>query len=167
MSLYGEHWKIDGVIAGMICREQENGCYRVVMEREYAELPQIEAVNWQQPVIEHLRPEDTEETGLPEGYGFTVERITYDSATRSYTVELRTDRQYLGDVSEYQAQVEELTASLSAKEQEAAELRQAVEAKDAAIAAQSREIEALKEDGTAAAEEQLQAAYAEGVESNG
>lgn len=167
MSLYGEHWKIDGVIAGMICPGQENGCYRVVIEREYAELPRIEAISWQQPAIEHLRPEDPEETGLPEGYGFTVERITYDSAARSYTVELRTDRQYLGDVSAYQAQVEELTASLSAKEQEAEELRTSVEAKDTAIEAQTREIEALKENGTAAAEEQLQAAYTEGVESNG
>ena len=167
MSLYGEHWKIGGVTAGMICPGQENGCYRVVIEREYAELPQIEAISWQQPVIEHLRSEDPEETGLPEGYGFTVERITYDSTTRSYTVELRTDRQYLGDVSEYQAQVEELTASLSAKEQEAAELRATLEDREAAIEAQSQEIAALKEDGTAAAEEQLQAAYTEGVESNG
>ena len=66
-----------------------------------------------------------------------------------------------------QAQVEELTASLSAKEQEAAQLRETVAAKEAAIEAQSQELAALKEDGTAAAEAQLQAAYTEGVESNG
>ena len=80
MSLYGEHWKIDDVTVGMIQRGSENGCYRVIIEREYAELPQIEAISWQQPVIEHLRPEVPDEMGLPEGYGFTVERITYDSA---------------------------------------------------------------------------------------
>ena len=153
MSLYGEHWKIDGVTVGMIQRGSENGCYRVIIEREYAELPQIEAISWQQPVIEHLRPEVPDEMGLPEGYGFTVE--------------LKTARQYLGDVADYQAQVEELTASLSAKEQEAAELRETVAAKEAAIEAQSQELAALKEDGTAAAEAQLQAAYTEGVESNG
>ena len=55
MSLYGEHWKIDGVITGIIQRKQANGCYRVIIEREYAELPQIETIHWQQPVIEHLR----------------------------------------------------------------------------------------------------------------
>ena len=167
MSLYGEHWKIDDVTVGMIQRGSENGCYRVISEREYAELPQIEAISWQQPVIEHLRPEVPDEMGLPEGYGFAVERITYDSATRSYTVELKTARQYLGDVADYQAQVEELTVSLSAKEQEAAELRETVAAKEAAIEAQSQKLAALKEDGTAAAEAQLQAAYTEGVESNG
>ena len=167
MSLYGEHWKIGGVTAGMICPGQENGCYRVVIEREYAELPQIEAISWQQPVIEHLQTEFPDETGLPEGYGFEVVRTTYDSGTRSYAVELRTAQQYLGNVSEYQSQVEKLTASLSAKEQEVTELNEAVKEKEAALAAQTEELEALREDGTAAAEEQLQAAYTEGVESNG
>ena len=70
-------------------------------------------------------------------------------------------------MSEYQSQVEKLTASLSAKEQEVTELNEAVKEKEAALAAQTEELEALREDGTAAAEEQLQAAYTEGVESNG
>lgn len=167
MSLYGEHWKIDGVIAGMVQRKQTNGCYRVIIEREYAELPQIESIHWQQPVIEHLRTDFPDETGLPEGYGFEVVRITYDSGTRSYAVELRTAQQYLGDVSEYQSQVEKLAASLSAKEQEVTGLNETVKEKEAALAAQTEELEALREDGTAAAEKQLQAAYTEGVESNG
>ena len=67
MSLYGEHWKIDGVIAGMVQREQANGCYRVIIEREYAELPQIESIHWQQPVIEHLQTEFPDETGPRRG----------------------------------------------------------------------------------------------------
>ena len=80
MSLYGQTWRINGVTAGLILRGSANGRYKVVIEREFAELPQIEAISWEKPAVEHLRSDRPEEIGLPEGYSFDVVRITYDSA---------------------------------------------------------------------------------------
>lgn len=150
MSLYGETWRINGVTAGLILRGSVNGQYKVVIEREFAELPQIEAIDWAKPVVEHLRTDRPQETGLPEGYGFDVVRITYDSATRSYTVELQTALQYLGDVSGYQEQVTQLEAQADTLAQEAA-------------AAQSQVEQAARE--AAEKETGLMTAYQEGVES--
>ena len=44
MSLYGDKFKIGGVSCGLILRGAANGEYRVVFEREYASLEQIEAI---------------------------------------------------------------------------------------------------------------------------
>ena len=152
MSLYGAHWKLDGVPAAFVTRGGGNGRYRVVFEREFAELPAIEAIHWEQPQVEHLV--ETPEQGLPEGYGFQVEGITYDSTARSYTVTVRTARQYLGDVTGYQAQIDALRA-------EAAE-------KDETIVRQAAELEALEAAGTAESlKADLRAAYQEGVERHG
>ena len=115
MSDYGAHWRIDGVTAAFIMRGDRNGRYRIVFERESAELPQIESINWAQPSVERLT--EAGEFGLPEGYGFELVKITYDSAVKSYTVEVKTARQYLGDVTGYQAQVEALSNTLAAREQ--------------------------------------------------
>lgn len=145
MSYFGQHWRIHGVITGPISRGSANGRYRVVIEREFAELPAIETIDWSQPAIEHLRTDITDEFGLPEGYGFQVVNITYDSATRSYTLELQTERQYLGDVTGYQKQIAEL-------QDQTAEARSRAETAEASLAAQ---------------EGVLAAAYTEGVESNG
>lgn len=150
MSLYGQTWKIDGVTAGMILRGSANGRYQVIIEREFAELPQIEAISWEKPVVEHLRSDRPNETGLPEGYGFDVVRITYDSATRSYTVELQVSSQYLGDVSAYQAQMAQLQSQADALTQQAA-------------AAQAQVTQATQE--AQEKENGLMAAYREGVES--
>ena len=73
-------------------------------------------------------------------------KITYDSVVKSYTVEVKTARQYLGDVTGYQAQVEALSNTLAAREQQ---------------------VEELLASSTAAAEAELRAAYTEGVEHNG
>ena len=54
MSYYGAHWRIDGVTAAFIMRGDRNGRYRIVFERESAELPQIESINWAQPSVERL-----------------------------------------------------------------------------------------------------------------
>ena len=90
MSYYGAHWRIDGVTAAFIMRGDRNGRYRIVFERESAELPQIESINWAQPSVERLT--EAGEFGLPEGYGFELVKITYDSAVKSYTVEVKTAR---------------------------------------------------------------------------
>ena len=146
MSLYGSKIQIDGVSCGLVMRGSSNGQYLVVFERELATLEQVEAINWEQPSIEG-------DCILPVGYGFTVSDIRYSAATRSYTVVLQVGEQYLGDVTGYQSQVAELESTV-ARQQE--EIRQ----KDDTIAQ-------LESEGSQALKEELEAAYEEGVESNG
>lgn len=146
MSLYGSKIQIDGVSCGLVMRGSSNGQYLVVFERELATLEQVEAINWEQPSIEG-------ECILPVGYGFTVSDIRYSAATRSYTVVLQVGEQYLGDVTGYQSQVAELESTV-ARQQE--EIRQ----KDDTIAQ-------LESEGSQALKKELEAAYEEGVESNG
>ena len=78
MSLYGEKFKIGGLSCGLVLRGSANGEYRVVFEREYASLEQIEALEWDPPILEG-------ECILPEGYGFMVKDIQYSAATWSTT----------------------------------------------------------------------------------
>lgn len=124
MSVLGVRWKIDGVPAAYITPGVGNGRYRVVFERQAgAELEQIEGIHWERPEIELLAA--GKEYGLPEGYGFEVVTITYDSHSRTYTVELKTASQYLGDVTGYQAQIAELEENLTAATAQLAELEAA------------------------------------------
>lgn len=195
MSNFGETWRIDGVTAACITRGAVNGQYRVLFERPCAELPAIEAINWAAPQTELLRLDCPGAQGLPAGCGFTVADITYDHASRSYTVTAEVSARYLGDAAGYEAQAEELkeqAAQAQARAQEAedgmaAALAQAEElreqaaqaqtrareaeadaaGKDEAIAAQALEIETLRADSSAAVMEALECAYREGVESNG
>ena len=154
MSFFTKSWKFDGVQAAFVMRGSQNGRYLVKFEREFASLEDIEGINWTKPAIERTNPQCPDEFGLPVGYGFTVAGITYDSKTKSYTVELQVADQFLGDVTPYQEQIAQL-------ESEAAE-------KDAAIAEKEAAIKALEAGGTAeAVKADLQAAYTEGVESNG
>lgn len=154
MSFFTKSWKFDGVQAAFVMRGSQNGRYLVKFEREFASLEDIEGIDWTKPAIEHTNPQCPDEFGLPAGYGFTVAGITYDSRTKSYTVELQVADQFLGDVTPYQEQIAQL-------ESEAAE-------KDAAIAEKEAAIKALEAAGTAeTVKADLQAAYTEGVESNG
>lgn len=144
MELFGKRWKFDGVTAGMVRpRTGHNGRYCVLFERANAELPEIESINWAKPAVERLG--SPQEFGLPEGYGFDVVGITYENATKSYTVELQVAAQYLGDVTEYQNQIVELQSTVT---EHAATIR------------------TLRESGNAAElEAELDAAYEEGVNS--
>lgn len=175
MSLYGNKIQINGVTCGLVIRGRSNGRYLAVFEREFASLEDIEAIAWDKPEIQG-------ECILPIGYGFTVADIQYSAATHSYTVELQVAQQYLGDVVGYEAQVSELEgqvaqqqADLQAKAQELESKEAtiqsqaaALEEKDATIQSQQETIEALEESGTAKqVEDKLEAAYQEGVESNG
>ena len=131
---YGKKWKIDGLIAGFVMRMGPGGNYRVVFERENATLEQIEAINWAKPVIEYIGPHGSE-PGLPEGYGFDVVGITYDSGCKSYTVELKTASQYLGDVTGYQEEIAALNGTVAEKNAAIADLQeQLAEADELAIA---------------------------------
>lgn len=168
MSLYGNQIQIGGVTCGMVTRGSSNGRYLAVFEREFASLEGIEAIAWDKPEIQG-------ECILPQGYGFTVIGISYSSATRSYTVELQVAQQYLGDVAGYQTQVSELEgqvaqqqADLQAKAQELESKEATIQSQAQTLAQQEETIEALEESGTAKqVEDKLEAAYQEGVESNG
>ena len=154
MSMYGIEAHICGVPCAMVMRGSANGHYQAVFERERASLEEIEAINWAQPIIKG-------DTLLPVGYGFTAEDITYSSNTRSYTVSLKVAEQFLGDVAGFQAQVDELTADVASQVATIQEQEQTIQA-------QAETIQALEAAGTAAqVEEKLEAAYQEGVESNG
>ena len=168
MSLYGEKFKIGGLSCGLVLRGSANGEYRVVFEREYASLEQIEALEWDPPVLEG-------ECVLPAGYGFTVKDIQYSAATRSYQVVLQVREQYLGDVTGYQAQISQLQDTIQEQagtiqsQQDALAEREATILQQAAtIDSQAEALAELEAEGTAGeVEEELQAAYTEGVESNG
>ena len=161
MSLYGEKFKIGGLSCGLVLRGSANGEYRVVFEREYASLEQIEALEWDPPVLEG-------ECILPAGYGFTVKDIQYSAATRSYHVVLQVGTQYLGDVTGYQAQVTELQDAIAEKESTIAQQAATIETQTATIASQAETIEEMEAAGTAeTVKAELSAAYEEGVESNG
>lgn len=174
MSNFSETWRIDGVTAAYITRGPVNGQYRVLFERSHAELSAIEAIHWEHPTVELLRTGVSGVQGLPEGYGFTVADITYDHISKSYTVTVQVAEQYLGDVAGYEAQVAELesqAADAAARAEAAQAQAEAAEAaaaeKDETIAAQAQQIQALEADSGAAVVEALEAAYQEGVESNG
>ena len=154
MSMYGIEAHICGVPCAMVMRGPANGYYEAVFERKRASLEEIEAINWAQPLVEG-------DTLLPAGYGFTVENITYSSNTRSYTVSLKVAEQFLGDVAGFQAQVDELTADVASQVA-------TIQEQEKTIQSQAETIQALEAAGTAAqVEEKLEAAYQEGVESNG
>lgn len=106
MSYYGIGGTVNGLPFGLALRGVTNGQYRVVFEREYAKLEDIEKLDWKNPEIQG-------ECILPKGYGFLVEAITYSSDRRAYTVHLQVDSQYLGDVTGYQEQVTKLKGSLA------------------------------------------------------
>ena len=161
MSLYGDKFKIGGLSCGLVLRGGTNGEYRVVFEREYASLEQIEALDWDPPTIEG-------ECILPAGYGFTVKDIQYSASTRSYHVVLQVGTQYLGDVAGYQAQVTELQGTIQEQAGTIAQQEETIQTQTATIDSQAAAIEELEAAGTAeTVKADLQAAYEEGVESNG
>lgn len=168
MSLYGDKFKIGGLSCGLVLRGGANGEYRVVFEREYASLEQIEALEWDPPVVEGECP-------LPVGYGVTVKDIQYSAAARSYQVVLQVGKQYLGDVTGYQAQISQLQDTIQEQagtiqsQQDALAEREATILQQAAtIDSQAEALAELEAEGTAGeVKEELQAAYTEGVESNG
>lgn len=110
MSLYGKKLKIDGVICGIVTRTTTNGIYHAVFEREFADIDKIESINWAEPNIEG-------ECILPVGYGFDLIDIWYDSKTKSYTAVIKTSKQYLGDVEDFQAKLDDLRSQLTEKDQ--------------------------------------------------
>ena len=161
MSFFTKSWKFDGVQAAFVMRGSQNGRYLVKFEREFASLEQIEALEWDPPTIEGA-------CILPAGYGFTVKDIQYSASTRSYHVVLQVGTQYLGDVAGYQAQVTELQGTIQEQAGTIAQQEETIQTQTATIDSQAAAIEELEASGTAeTVKADLQAAYEEGVESNG
>ena len=144
MSKLGKRWEIDGVPAAFITRSAVNGHYCITFEREEASLEQLENIQWATPSIVRLTDHEGE-LGLPEGYGFEITDIRYQHSGRYFVVEVRTAQQYLGDVTGYQAQIDDLT--------------QTIRQQQTALDSQTAE--------TAAMIASMEAAYEEGVENNG
>jgi len=175
---YGKHWKIDGVIAGPIHRNNHNGQYSVTFERENAKLEEIESINWARPEIVRLGAREGA-WELPVGYGFEVIGIDYEHSTKIYRVNLQVAEQYLGDVTGYQSQIAELETTVTEQAATIQSQQTDIESKEAAIEAQTATIsqqectiqeqaaaiEELKESSSAALEADLDAAYEEGVNS--
>ena len=131
---YGVSYKINVHRIGHILRLGKE--YHLVFERCYEEntLEEIEKIDWQQVIVEPVR-ENYPACDLPEGYSFVVKDINYLRNTDSFEVILEVDKQYWGDVTPYQAQVEALTASVEGKTAELAEKDEQLAKKDEALAA--------------------------------
>jgi len=167
MSYYGKRWSIDGVTAGPITRLIQNSQYVVLFERQFASIEQIEGINWAAPTVEYIGNHEGEQ-GLPEGYGFDVSRIDYESGTKTYSAILKVSSQYLGDVTGYQAEITTLNETVSAQASTIQEQETKIQEQTATISEQESTIQELQEAGTAAElEAGLDAAYEEGVESVG
>lgn len=144
MSKLGIRWEIDGVPAAFITRSAANGRYRVTFERSEAALEQIEQINWSAPAITKVSGSEQEQA-LPAGYGFVLADLRYQHANRIFIAELQTAQQYLGDVTGYQAEIQQLNETLRQQQE--------------ATAQQSAKVSGMMSD--------MEQAYEEGVESNG
>ena len=113
-SYYGVKYKINGHRVGNVFVLSSE--YHVTFERCYSEntLESVEAIDWENVTVEQVRT-DCPACPLPEGYSFTVKAIQYDMNTQSIKAILKTDKQYWGDVTPYQAQIESLTATVAEK----------------------------------------------------
>ena len=113
-SYYGVKYKINGHRVGNVFALSSE--YHVTFERCYSEntLESVEAIDWKNVTVEQIRT-DCPACPLPEGYAFTVKAIQYDMNTQSIKVIIKADKQYWGDVTPYQAQIESLTATVAEK----------------------------------------------------
>lgn len=123
-------------VDGIPCNPQrtnQNGIYHVYFDRKDATLDQIERIDWAHPTL--VGTGDS----LPGNYGYQIDDIAYLHPYRRFAVRLKVLQQYLGDVTGYQAEIQELEASLAtAQEEKAAAQEQAQTA--AAEAAETAEI---------------------------
>lgn len=144
MSQLGTRWKLDGVPAAFITRDAASGRYRVTFEREEAALEEIEGIHWDAPTVERVT-DSPGEPGLPEGCGFTLVELRYQRTAGVFVAEVETARQFWGDVTGCQTEIDRLT--------------EAVRQQQAAAEEQTRQLQTLEAD--------LTAAYQEGVEAHG
>ena len=132
-SYYGVKYRINGHRVGNVFALSSE--YHVTFERCYSEntLESVEAIDWKNVTVEQVRT-DCPACPLPEGYAFTVKAIQYDMNTQSIKVILKTDKQYWGDVTPYQAQIESLTATVAEKNIQLTESEENLAAANAQLA---------------------------------
>ena len=111
MSKLGIRWEIDGVPAAFVTRGSANGRYCVTFERSEANLEQIEQINWSNPALNRMT-ESSSELALPFGYGFDLVDLRYQHSTQLFVAELQVSQQYMGDVSDYQVQIQQMTETI-------------------------------------------------------
>ena len=109
--------------------------YHVTFERCYSEntLESVEAIDWKNVTVEQIRT-DCPACPLPEGYAFTVKAIQYDMNTQSIKAIIKADKQYWGDVTPYQAQIESLNATVTEKNAQLTESEENLAAANAQLA---------------------------------
>ena len=132
-SYYGVKYKINGHRVGNVFVLSSE--YHVTFERCYSEntLESVEAIDWKNVTVEQVRT-DCPACPLPEGYSFTVKAIQYDMNTQSIKAILKTDKQYWGDVTPYQAQIESLNAAVAQKDTQLTESEENLAAANAQLA---------------------------------
>ena len=132
-SYYGVKYKINGHRVGNVFALSSE--YHVTFERCYSEntLESVEAIDWKNVTVEQIRT-DCPACPLPEGYAFTVKAIQYDMNTQSIKVIIKADKQYWGDVTPYQAQIESLTATVVEKNTQLTESKENLAAANAQLA---------------------------------
>jgi hypothetical protein len=132
-SYYGVKYKINGHRVGNVFALSSE--YHVTFERCYSEntLESVEAIDWKNVTVEQIRT-DCPACPLPEGYAFTVKAIQYDMNTQSIKVIIKADKQYWGDVTPYQAQIESLTATVVEKNTQLTEREENLAAANAQLA---------------------------------
>ena len=132
-SYYGVKYKINGHRVGNVFALSSE--YHVTFERCYSEntLESVEAIDWKNVTVEQIRT-DCPACPLPEGYAFTVKTIQYDMNTQSIKVIIKADKQYWGDVTPYQAQIESLTATVAEKNTQLPESEENLAAANAQLA---------------------------------
>ena len=132
-SYYGVKYKINGHRVGNVFALSSE--YHVTFERCYSEntLESVEAIDWKNVTVEQIRT-DCPACPPPEGYAFTVKAIQYDMNTQSIKVIIKADKQYWGDVTPYQAQIESLTATVAEKNTQLTESEESLAAANAQLA---------------------------------
>ena len=132
-SYYGVKYKINGHRVGNVFALSSE--YHVTFERCYSEntLESVEAIDWKNVTVEQIRT-DCPACPLPEGYAFTVKAIQYDMNTQSIKVIIKADKQYWGDVTPYQAQIESLNAAVAQKNTQLTESEENLAAANAQLA---------------------------------
>lgn len=132
-SYYGVKYRINGHRVGNVFALSSE--YHVTFERCYSEntLESVEAIDWKNVTVEQVRT-DCPACPLPDGYAFTVKAIQYDMNTQSIKVILKTDKQYWGDVTPYQAQIESLNATVAEKDTQLTESEENLAAANAQLA---------------------------------
>lgn len=132
-SYYGVKYKINGHRVGNVFALSSE--YHVTFERCYSEntLESVEAIDWKNVTVEQIRT-DCPACPLPEGYAFTVKAIQYDMNTQSIKAIIKADKQYWGDVTPYQAQIESLNATVAEKNTQLTESEENLAAANAQLA---------------------------------